>query len=408
MLRALGINLMTRLTSILLCASLLGCATSDDPNAAELALAGADAIPTAGAADAASAGWVDADTLHVGASVYDRADAGSRRVHPLWVAGTAAAPVAITVDVTALGEEGATVRVAVLGPLVNGTRAVLAAGGYAARAGVVSVDVDVATTGEHLVVVGSYKLATAVVYDLVTHCTGARCGAAVDVLATPKAGALVATENGRLLQATLGDVLDARTSDIELEVYRSSPMVTWDRELVATSVASGNQVNMILPASVLAGDDLTLVVREAGGRVLDTGLIVRFAPEATSLVRLDAILYGDIASLQVAGVTSYFEGVADLELRSVTHGRSIAEYTARAANPGMEGTGFGAFDASFLPALEVDGALNPALPRNGELLSVGAINGNGDFAALGCFEYCNDLSGEATCTGGPRTCPAGF
>ena len=47
----------------------------------------------------------------------------------------------------------------------------------------------------------------------------------------------------------------------------------------------------------------------------------------------------------------------------------------------------------------------PNLPHNGELMSVGTFNGNGDYTRLGCFQYCNDLSGMETCTGGPRTCP---
>ena len=50
--------------------------------------------------------------------------------------------------------------------------------------------------------------------------------------------------------------------------------------------------------------------------------------------------------------------------------------------------------------------LNPNLPRNGELLSIGWINGAGDYVRLACFEYCNDLSDMELCTSGPRTCPA--
>jgi hypothetical protein len=72
---------------------------------------------------------------------------------------------------------------------------------------------------------------------------------------------------------------------------------------------------------------------------------------------------------------------------------------------GAASLGFGAFDATFAPDIvDENGDLAPNLPRNGELLSVGFLNGNGDYIRLGCFEYCNDLSGEATCTGGPRSC----
>ena len=37
--------------------------------------------------------------------------------------------------------------------------------------------------------------------------------------------------------------------------------------------------------------------------------------------------------------------------------------------------------------------------------SVGFINGNGDYTRMGCFEYCNNLSGLSACTGGARACP---
>jgi hypothetical protein len=316
--------------------------------------------------------------------------------------------VPVRVTAQALGENDS-VRVAVLGPLKNGQRAVLAAAGYSARVSAVDFAVDVAVSGEILLVVGSYGLATDVFYELSAACApsaGDACGGGrVDVLASPKAGALVGMESDRLVSATLGDVLAERTTDIEVELWASPPMVPWVAERVAVSQASGNQVNFIVPAGVDAGDDLTLVVREAGGRVLDTGFVTRFAPEARSFARTDAILYGDIASLQIAGVTGFFEGAADLELRSETRGLTVATYTAWAEQPGADGIGFGAFDASFLPELEIDGELNPALPRNGELLSVGTINGNGDYQPLACFEYCNDLSGMETCTGGPRACP---
>jgi len=200
-------------------------------------------------------------------------------------------------------------------------------------------------------------------------------------------------------------VLAGRTFDVELELWASPPMQPWNAVKVATSVASGTQANVIVPASVRAGDDLRLVVREAGGPVLDAGVPTRYAPQAASLVRTDAILYGDIASVQVAGIVGFFEGQATLALRSETRHVEIALDDITASMPGQIGNGFGAFDAAFAPELEHNGTLNPDLPRNGDLLSVGTFNGNGDYRRLGCFEYCNDLSGMATCTGGPRACP---
>ena len=70
-----------------------------------------------------------------------------------------------------------------------------------------------------------------------------------------------------------------------------------------------------------------------------------------------------------------------------------------ADEPGQDGNGLNAFDATFSPDLAV-------AATDGELLSVGFINGNGDYHRIGCFEYCNNLSGSSTCTGGPRVLPA--
>jgi hypothetical protein len=296
---------------------------------------------------------------------------------------------------TAHGNGSDNVRVAILGPLDHGTRAVLAADGYASPKHDITLSLDVATRGEHLVVVGSWNLATSTVYSLTASCDN--CESRVDVLATPKDGALVESEQG-LVQMLLGDVLVGHDSDIEVEVWASPPMRTWEGELVGTSVASGTQVNALLPSTVKAGDDIRLVVREAGGRTLDSGIVTRFAPDQTAFARLDAIMYGDIASLQIGGVVGFYEGVADLRLRSVTHKREIARDVKHANRPGMVGNGFGAFDAAFYPDLSV-------AATDGEILAVGTIDGNGDFSSLGCFEYCNNLSGMSSCTGGPRACP---
>ena len=359
----------------------------------------------------AGAGWSEAETLHVGAAMFDRAEARSRRAHPMWIAGSPAAPVPLQIDATAADASG-TVRIAVLGPLVGGKREVLAAMGYATPVHAAKLTVNVAATGEHLVVIGSYALATETGYTLAAACSAGAAesvcgGASVDVLAAPKVGALVATASGRVIHGELGNVLRDRDFDVELELWASPPMRSWAAVKVATGTASGSQLNVIVPDSVQAGDDLTLVVREAGGRVLDSGVLTRFAPEAKELARTDAILYGDLASLQIAGVAGFFEGRAGIVLRSLTNDREIARDTTTATLPGAASNGFGAFDAAFTPDLALaDGTVNPVLPRNGELLEVGTLDGNAELSALACFEYCNDASGEATCTGGARPCPA--
>ncbi len=377
----------------------IACATeTNSPDDERLAAEDA-AVSTASKADAA---WDTAPTLHVGERKLDHAAAQGRRVFPVWIAGRPGAPVPL--DVTATAVDGDySVRVAVLGPLRNGTRAVLGAGGYATAKGNVEISLSVATAGEHLIVVGSHNLSTETWFNLQAHCDGCD-GSATDILASPKAGALVG--NGtNIVQTRLGGVLANRNYDVELELWASPPMQSWNATKVATSVASGSQANVIVPSSVRAGDDLRLVIRKAGGAVLDAGVLTRYQPQLASLVRTDAILYGDIASLQVAGITGFFEGQATIALRSETRHVEIAVDDIEMSMPGHVGNGFNAFDATFAPEIEHNGTINPNLPHNGELMSVGTFNGNGDYRRLGCFQYCNDLSGMETCTGGPRACP---
>jgi hypothetical protein len=378
-----------------------------DPVEDELALAEEDvagAVLEGGKADVA--GWETAPTLHVGEERFDRAGVNGRRVHAVWADGRPGAP--IPLDVTVTADEGGSARVAVLGPLrANGTRAVLASAGYARPLRSVRVTPRLTASGQHLVVVGTFDLASESGYRVLARCGGSGCSAGrVDALASPKAGALVGRA-GRLVSMTLGPALANRGRDVEVEVLASPPMLRWLAEPVAVAVASGTQVNVLLPASVRAGDDLVLVVRDPSGAVHDTGVEVRYAPAAQPFARVDAVLYGDLASVDVAGVTGYFEGGAELALRSETHRREIHRVTVRATRPGQATNGLAAFDAAFTPELVLPGgALNPVLPRNGELLSVGRILGDGSFTRLGCFEYCNDLSGMETCTGGARACPA--
>lgn len=383
--------------SVFAVASLVAC--TDSVGEIELA-AEADLGAVAGKADAT---WDQATTLHVGETVRGRASAGGRRVYPVWIAGSESAPAEL--DIVASAEGDSDVRVAILGPLHGGAREVIAAAGYATPRANIEMTIAAVDRGEYLVVVGSFELATETSFALGTHC--AACTAEqVDVLAEPKAGALVATENGDIVQMQLGAVLAGRTFDVEVELWASPPAQAWNARKVATSTASGAQVNILVPSSVVAGDDLRLVVRRAGGAVLDAGVTTRYAPTYAPLVRTDALVYGDIASIGASGIVGYYEGSAALSLRSEARKIIVADHDLRADRPGQVGNGFGAFDATFLPDLEDgSGGVNPNLPRNGELLSIGSLNGNGDYVRLGCFEYCNDLSGEATCTGGARTCP---
>lgn len=377
----------------ILIALLASSACIDDAAPAEMELAETDSVAIAAGGATDSPSWYLADTLHANTRIHELAGANQRRVHSIWIAGSNANRVPLTISARA--GEGENVRIAVLGPLDNGARTVLGADGYSSAKRAVSVSLDVATRGEHLVVVGSYNLATDAFYELQAACDA--CESRVDVLATPKQMSLVGNEHN-LVQMLLGDVMLGYNSDVEVELWASPPMQWWNGTQVATSVASGTQVNAIVPSSLLPGDDLRLIVRQPGGRTLDTGITTRFVPTPTAFARLDAILYGDIASLQIAGVVGFFEGVADLRLYSETRDLELAQDTKRIDHPGQVGNGLNAFDATFQPDLAI-------AATDGELLSIGFINGNGDYRRLGCFEYCNNLSGMSSCTGGPRICP---
>ncbi|MBL0220111.1 MAG: hypothetical protein IPQ07_40365 [Myxococcales bacterium] len=371
--------------------------TASEPTDPNLALAAQDAVAETGS------GWDVGPTLHVGERVRGHAAVNGRRVYPVWIAGSSAAPVPL--DVVATAADGSDVRIAVLGPLRGGTRPVLGAGGYAQPRGNVELSIDVATAGEHLIVVGAFDLASESAFDVATHCETCEPGV-TDILAAPKAGALVGTGD-RILHGVLGDVLADRTDDVALEVWAYAPAHPAEAQLVATSIASGSQVNVILPPSLQAGDDLLLVVRDpSSGAMIDSGVLTRFAPDAAALVRTDALIYGDTVSLTASGIVGVFEGRARMSLRSEAHHLVIDETSVTADRPGQVGNGWTAFDTTFAPELtDEHGTLNPALPRNGDLLSIGTLDGNGGYRRLGCFEYCNDLTGHAACSGGTRSCP---
>ncbi|MEO7096123.1 MAG: hypothetical protein ABI175_22870, partial [Polyangiales bacterium] len=326
--------------------------------------------------DSSGGAWDVAPTLHVGERATGRASAHGRRVYPVWIAGTETAPVPLDVIATAI--DGDDVRVAVLGPIEGDDRPVLAAGGYAQPRGNVEMTVEITTTGQHLIVVGAFDLARETTFDVHAHCETCAAGQ-TDLLASPKDGALVATGD-RIVHVTLGDVLADRDHDVEVELWASPPASPSAAQLVATSVASGNQVNAIVPASVVAGDDLRLIVRDpASGAVLEAGLTTRFAPELAALVRTDALRYGADDTVGASGILGFYEGYADLSLRDETTQAVINDATVTASRPGQVGNGWNAFDAVF----------SVAEPHTGALYSIGSIDGNGGYRRLACFAYGN-------------------
>lgn len=354
-------------------------------------------------------GWARQVALHLGESRYQAVDPGGRHVYSMWVAGSADQPVPLTISVA--GQDAAAVRVAVLGPLVGGAREVLGAAGYDAPIAVAAVEVAIDQPGQIVVVVGSYRLASFAGYQVSARCAGDGCGPdRVDALATPKLGGLVGTvldDGSTLVQTTLEPTL-AVADKFPVELWRSPPAMRWAAERLAVSESSGNQANFILPAGAIAdGDDLMFVVLPGDGLPsADVGVWARFAPTPAPMARLDAILYSDLGAITVTGVTGYFEGHDLIALRRAADGTELVVADAQASLPGTPGMGLGAFEVTLAPPLMLaDGSFNPDLPRDGEVLSVGRILGDGRYAELGCFEFCNDLAGTGTCASGPVDCP---
>jgi hypothetical protein len=354
-------------------------------------------------------GWASQPSLHLGESRYGAVDPGGRHIYSMWVAGSAARPVAL--DLAVVGQDDAAVRLAVLGPLVGGQRAVLGSDGYGAAVGTAAVTVEIAEAAQILVVVGSHRLASFAAYEIDARCADEACGPeTVDALVAPKVGGLIGqrlADGSALVQTRLNQAL-AQRDKFEVELWRSPPGVRWHAELVAVSESSGDQANFLLPPGAIAeGDDLMVVVRAGDGLpTADRGTWARFAPEPRLFARLDMLLYSDLGAVTVSGVTGYFEGHDEIALRRAASGRQLVSATAEATLPGAPGNGFGAFEVTLAPEIwRPDGSINPDLPRNGEVLSVGRIDGNGGYAAFGCFEFCNDLAGLGDCTSRPRPCP---
>jgi len=325
--------------------------------------------------DAEPVTWQPGATLHGDEPLVDRAVAGTQRGHSLWLSGSNMNRMPIAISARTV--ESGTVRLVVLGP----SGELLAADGAAEPTSSASVTLEVAAPGEYVVLAGSHELDSDTTYELTATCAGAGCGVSrIDALATPKAGALVGDAQ-RNVSMLLGDMLVGR--DVDVEVWASAPMQWWNGERVAVARADGAVLDAALPAQLQAGDDLLIVVRDRDGRVLDTGVRTRYAPQANAFARTDRVLYGD--TLRIAGVVGYFEGVADLRLYSEAHHEQLGRDVVHADKPGQDGNGLASFDASF----------DAGHAEPGELLSVGYMTGNGDYRRLGCFEF----------AGEPRACP---
>jgi hypothetical protein len=392
--------LRSPLLAVALTLSVAGCTVGDDSvDAPEEDVAFADP------------GWVTRATAHVGDHMIDQVLTGNRNVHGLWINGTSASPIKLVVNVDGMSDDD-WVRVAVLSPVnADGSRTTVSYSGYYTKLHHAKVSVALARTGQYLLVAGSYQLATTAAYQIAVHCAanaGTACGGArVDALKAPKVGGLVGTiqtDGKHIMRAWQGAAIG--TSPMTVEAWASRPMLGWAATKVASAISVDGVALLTIPSSVVKGDDIRLMVKRSG-TTLDSGVNVRWSPGPISAyARLDAILYGDLVSVSVAGVVPYFEAVADMALQFADDGTVIDDVPVYADRPGQKTNGLSSFDVTFNPPLTgPDGELNPDLPRDGDLLEVGWNGADGLFHSLGCFEYCNDLAGTGDCTGGPRTCP---
>ena len=362
----------------------------------------------------ALAPWtVRTDGLHLGEHRFGSVDVGARDAWPVWASGSSARPVLLRFRVSGL--DGAAVRIAVLGPVVNGARATLASAGYSAPVTTATVNVSVATTGQLLVVVGSYQLASWASYDLSLACkTGAtsdQCsGWRVDTLSLPKLGGLsgsILTGGAQRVTARLNGGL-AALGTYQVELWRSPPAFHWLATRLAVASSVGSDVTFNLPASTIAeGDDLLVRVR-AGTRLpyADRGVWSRFAPNQRAFARLDAIDYHDLGDVAIEGVGVFFEARDLLVLSRTADGVEVDRQSAVASLPGQASNGLASFSIVIGEPYDDAGNPRPVVPRDGDILALDRVDPSEVSHRLGCFEYCNDLAGTGSCT--PRTvaCPS--
>jgi hypothetical protein len=357
--------------------------------------------------------WKTASTLHVGETIHDYLAAPSgeapkvRIVHPFYVAASDAGPVKIHFSLE--GKDGAKAQATVLAPIENGARATVATAGYDAPKEKVEFDARLTKPGTYLLVVSTHK------YQQPGHIevsTWAAEGAErTDAIVSPRSGAI----SKERLEVKLNPAL----ANEEVELWASTAPASWggERRKIATQRANGDTVTFTV-INVAEGDDLWIVLpkKAAGTDIpLDTGTHVRLVKSERAFIRFDRVGISDFGNLLTfTGVLPFYEGGAHLSLRSTSRQANgkpleLGSTFVRRDRPGQSGMGYSQFDADISMPLFSDDPnnnANPNLPRNGEILVVGTISEKPAFSAIGCFEFCNDLRGDASCSTHEVACPA--
>lgn len=389
-------RVFSALTTFTLLTAAAGCAAPEESD---------ESIGTVGEelSESAFAGddWHMGPSFHVGEVLTDTVlQKNVRIVHPLYLGATPEKPISLHFE----GSSPSGAQIALLSPLKNGKRTTLGSAGYGKPEKKTKFDARVTETGPYLLVVTTHKMAKADSVKLESWQVSGNENQ-VGAVVSPRAGALASRKVAVQLNPSIPD-------DVTVELWAEPPrsLAKSERKKVGTVKSVGRKATFDVPKSVVDGDDLLVVVP-----FLESGLRLRLWTKNTAGVRIDRLMTSDFSNvLSFTGVFPFFEGEADLDLRSEKRkdkaGNPILLGTKHIVRerPGQEGMGFAMFDEDIYLPLEIaPGKFNPNIPKDGEILSVGfgAFGEEGGYRRVACFEFCNDLSGESKCTQRSVPCP---
>jgi hypothetical protein len=223
---------------------------------------------------------------------------------------------------------------------------------------------------------------------------------------------VVSPASGALTGRNIGVVLRSDLPDQLVRLFQAPPPAGSARwNLIASTTSAGHVAHFTIPASQARdGDDLYIVVPGAGGA--STATLLRLWTWTTPGIRTDRVGVNDLGNvLGFTGVLPFFEGVVAVELHTTARRdengdpQLLARQAVHMTRPGQVGNGLAMVDTSVAIDLYVDGQVNPLLPKNGEILSVGFGTERPSYVQVACFEFCNDLRGNGSCTLRGVACP---
>jgi hypothetical protein len=223
---------------------------------------------------------------------------------------------------------------------------------------------------------------------------------------------VVSPASGALTGRTITVKLRSDLPDQLVRLFQAPPPAGSARwNLIASTTSVGHVAQFTVSASQASdGDDLYVVVPGAGGA--STATLLRLWTSTAPGIRTDRIDVNDLGNvLGFTGVLSFFEGVVAVELRTTARREPgglpelLARHAVQVTRPGQVGNGLAMVDTTVAIDLYVDGQVNPRLPKNGEILSVGFGTERPSYVQVACVEFCNDLRGDGNCTLRGVACP---